>query len=152
MSVEGSLDLFQLPEILQIVAQQRKTGILTVQGENDIVAVTFLNGDVVGADSLNQTGEEALATLLVEEGLLAPSEVPEAQQEVITTGEQLHTVLIEKRFLDRGQLLSALRMQHFGLLHRVLGWQEGDFKFYANDEHQNVYAFEIASSVCAQTS
>ncbi|MCH9651843.1 MAG: DUF4388 domain-containing protein [Deltaproteobacteria bacterium] len=134
MSVEGSLDLFQLPEILQIIAQQRKTGILTVQGENDIVAVTFLKGDVVGADSLNQTGEEALAALLVEEGLLAPSEVSEALNEVSVSGEQLHSVLVEKRFLDRSQLLSALRMQYLGLLHRVLGWQEGDFKFYANDE------------------
>lgn len=134
MSVEGTLDLFQLPEILQIIAQQRKTGILTVQGENDIVAVTFLKGDVVGADSLNQTGEEALAALLVEEGLLAPSEVTEALNEVSISGEQLHSVLVEKRFLDRSQLLSALRMQHLGLLHRVLGWQEGDFKFYANDE------------------
>jgi len=89
---------------------------------------------VVGADSLNQTGEEALAQLLVREGLLAPSEMTEARSEVEASGKQLQTVLLEKRFLDRPQLLSALRMQHMGLLHRVLTWQEGEFKFYANDE------------------
>ena len=43
MAVEGTLDLFKLPEILQLISQQKKTGILTVQGQQDIVAISFLN-------------------------------------------------------------------------------------------------------------
>ena len=46
MAVEGTLDLFQLPEILQLISQQQKTGILTVQGQNDIVAISFLSGKI----------------------------------------------------------------------------------------------------------
>ena len=68
MTVEGSLDMFQLPEILQVVAQQQKTGILTVQGEQDIIAVSFLKGGVVGADSLNQTGDDGLVSVLQKSG------------------------------------------------------------------------------------
>jgi len=47
MAVEGTLDLFKLPEILQLISQQKKTGILTVQGQQDIVAISFLNGRIV---------------------------------------------------------------------------------------------------------
>ena len=49
MAVEGTLDLFKLPEILQLISQQKKTGILTVQGQQDIVAISFLNGRIVAA-------------------------------------------------------------------------------------------------------
>ncbi len=60
MAVEGTLDLFKLPEILQLISQQKKTGILTVQGQQDIVAISFLAGRIVAADALNQTLEEGL--------------------------------------------------------------------------------------------
>src|ERR1043166_4776128 len=73
MAVEGTLDLFKLPEILQLVSQQKKTGILTVQGQQDIVAISFLNGGIVAADALNHTLEEGLGQVLVGEGLLSAS-------------------------------------------------------------------------------
>ena len=71
MAVEGTLDLFKLPEILQLVSQQRKTGILTVQGQQDIVAISFLNGRIVAADALNQTLEEGLSQILLKEGMIS---------------------------------------------------------------------------------
>ena len=53
MAVEGTLEVFKLPEILQMISQQQKTGILTVQGQQDIIAVSFLKGQIVTVDSLN---------------------------------------------------------------------------------------------------
>lgn len=134
MSVEGSLDLFKLPEILQIVAHQGKTGILTVQGGNDIVAVSFLGGDVVGVDSLNQPGEEALAAVLEGEGFLDADQAATLQQQRAAGGGQLQDLVVEGGFLTRYELLAALRIQYQNLLHQLLEWKEGDFKFYANDE------------------
>jgi Domain of unknown function (DUF4388) len=134
MSVEGSLDLFKLPEILQIVAQQDKTGILTVQGENDIVAVSFLGGRIVAADSLNQAGDEALAQILLREGLLTDDQLQEIRTEQARTGGSLPSIAVEKAFLERQQILEALRLQYCELLELLLAWTTGDFKFYANDE------------------
>ena len=54
-----------------MVSQQKKTGILTVQGQQDIVAISFLNGRIVAADALNQTLEEGLAQVLVGRGMLS---------------------------------------------------------------------------------
>lgn len=134
MSVEGSLDLFRLPEILQIVAQQGKTGILTVQGENDIVAVSFLEGRIVAADSLNQVGEDSLAQILLQENLLTREELDVLRRKMDESGGTLQEVAVADGAVGRQQLLEALRLQYTQFLEELLSWTEGDFKFYANDE------------------
>src|ERR1700730_16313893 len=134
MAVEGTLDLFKLPEILQLISQQRKTGILTVQGQQDIVAISFLNGRIVAADALSQTLEEGLAQVLVKEGMISASDLHRAAAEHQSAGGRLIDLLVERRYLERSQLLQALRFQTWKLLEQLLRWNEGDFKFYSGDE------------------
>ncbi|HEV7786612.1 MAG TPA: DUF4388 domain-containing protein, partial [Thermoanaerobaculia bacterium] len=134
MAVEGTLDLFKLPEILQLISQQKKTGILTVQGQQDIVAISFLNGRIVAADALSQTLEEGLAQVLVREGMITASDLHRAAAEHQSAGGRLIDVLVERRYLERAQLLQALRLQTWRLLEQLLRWNEGDFKFYSGDE------------------
>jgi hypothetical protein len=134
MAVEGTLDLFKLPEILQLVAQQRKTGILTVQGQQDIVAISFLNGRIVAADALNQTLEEGLSHILVKEGMISAPDLARAVSEHQASGGRLIDLLVERRFIGRAELLEALRLQTYRLLEQLLHWSQGDFKFYSGDE------------------
>jgi len=134
MAVEGTLDLFKLPEILQLISQQKKTGILTVQGQQDIVAISFLNGRIVAADALSQTLEEGLAQVLVKEGMISASDLHRAAAEHQSAGGRLIDLLVERRYLERSQLLQALRFQTWKLLEQLLRWNEGDFKFYSGDE------------------
>jgi hypothetical protein len=134
MAVEGTLDLFKLPEILQLVAQQRKTGILTVQGQQDIIAISFLNGQIVAADALNQTVEEGLAQILVGEGLMTAKDFSRAAAEYPATGLRLLDFLVERLYVARPDLLRALRIQMTRLLEKLLLWDKGEFKFYSGDE------------------
>jgi hypothetical protein len=134
MAVEGTLDLFKLPEILQLVSQQKKTGILTVQGQQDIVAISFLNGRIVAADALNQTLEEGLSQILVKEGWIGAPDLARAAAEHQASGGRLIDLLVERRYVERAQLLEALRLQTYRLLEQLLRWSQGDFKFYSGDE------------------
>jgi hypothetical protein len=142
MAVEGSLDLFSLPEILQMISQQGKTGILTVQGQQDIVAVSFLLGRIVAADSLAHTVEEGLSKVLVSEGILGAADFARANSENHAAGARLLDFLVERRYLTREQLLAALRLQTVRQLESLLRWQEGDFKFYGGDEVSYEEGFE----------
>src|SRR5260370_33820389 len=90
MAVEGTLDLFRLPEILQLISQQGKTGILTVQGQQDIVAVSFLNGRIVAADALTQTVEEGLSQVLVSEKLVSAADFSRVAAENQAAGVRPH--------------------------------------------------------------
>ncbi len=134
MSVEGNLDLFQLPEILQLIAQQQKTGILTVQGDEDIVAISILHGKIVAADSLNQAVEEGLKQVLVATGVLSEADFARASAEQASTGQRLVDFLVEHRFVSRTRLLEALRVHTRQLLEKLLDWRQGDFKFYSGEE------------------
>jgi hypothetical protein len=134
MAIEGNLGDCRLADILQTVAQQRKTGILTVQSDTTIVAVTFLAGDVVSADSLAQTVEERVGEVLVREGLV------DRQRFAAIAGRQeagegrLLDLLVSDVGLTRGQVLGGLRRQTAELLAELLDWDEGEFKFYGGDE------------------
>ena len=145
MAVEGSLDLFRLPEILQMVSQQGKTGILTIQGQQDIVAVSFLKGRIVAADSLAHTVEDGLAKVLVTEGLMSGADFARAGAENQATGGRLLDHLVDRGYLSRRQLLAALRLQTLRQLEALLRWQEGDFKFYGGDEVSYEEGFESIS-------
>lgn len=134
MAVEGTLDLFKLQEILQLVSQQKKTGILTVQGQQDIVAISFLNGRIVAADALNQTLEEGLSQILHKEGMISAPDLARAATEHQAAGGRLIDLLVERRYIERSQLLEALRLQTWRLLEQLLRWRQGDFKFYSGDE------------------
>lgn len=134
MALEGSLAVFQLPEILQMVALQNKTGILTVQGEQDIIAISFLHGGVVAADALNQTTEEGLGHILAAEGLVKPAQFNAVVAEHQTGGGRLVDALLERKLLTRPQLLAALRSQTYNLLIQTLRWKDGSFKFYGGEE------------------
>jgi hypothetical protein len=134
MAVEGTLDVFKLPEILQMVSQQHKTGILTVQGEQDIIAVSFLNGQVVTVDSLNHTQEEGLSQILIKEGVLTNAQFSRASAEHQSSGQRLLDLLVERGYVQRDALLKALRTHSIRLLEQLLRWDKGDFKFYGGDE------------------
>lgn len=133
MAVEGSLDLFQLPEILQIISQEQKTGILTVQGQNDIIAISFLDGKVVAADALNSTVEDGLGEVLLQQSRLTRQEHEAALAEKRRSGRRLMDVLAEGA-LERGEVLEALRTLTLDLLEKLLTWRQGEFKFYSGEE------------------
>jgi Domain of unknown function (DUF4388) len=134
MAIEGTLDLFQLPEILQLISQQGKTGILTVQGESDIIAISFEGGKVVAADALNQTLEESLGEVLAGQGLVSPSDFAAVAAQHQAGNGRFLDLLVEQEFLDREQLLEALRLHTYRLLVELLSWRSGEFKFYTGDE------------------
>src|SRR5258708_17013767 len=128
-----------------MISQQGKTGILTIQGQQDIVAVSFLGGRIVAADSLAHTVEEGLSKLLVSEGLIGAAEFESANAENQVLGGRLLDLLVERRHLTRQQLLGALRLQTVRQLEALLHWQEGDFKFYGGDEVSFEEGFEPIS-------
>ncbi|MEO1087583.1 MAG: DUF4388 domain-containing protein, partial [Acidobacteriota bacterium] len=135
MNLEGDLSRIRLPKVLLGIGAHGATGILTVQGEEDIVAVSFVEGAIVTADALNQTVEEGLGRVLKAKGWLSGGEFQTALDEYQggSTGS-LGEHLIEGGMIDRDQLLEALREQTLASMMQLLGWKTGEFKFYSGDE------------------
>ncbi|HKI85964.1 MAG TPA: DUF4388 domain-containing protein [Thermoanaerobaculia bacterium] len=132
--IEGRLGAVPLIDVLSTLAARQSSGILTVQGERDIVAMSFLNGALVSTDALNQSVEEGLGDFLVAQNLVRPSDFSQILEEQRRTGARLVDLLSDRGLLERETVLNALRQMIYHSALRVLAWKKGDFKFYPADE------------------
>lgn len=64
MGLTGRLEGFGLPELLQILAQSKKSGTLTLRGGSIEGTITLLNGRLAAVSADMAAGEEALFALL----------------------------------------------------------------------------------------
>jgi len=149
MALQGTLRDFALPDILQLIAMQRKTGILTMECDDDTVTVQFFQGQVVGADTRRRTLEESLGSVLVRTGKISAAQLQEALASQRRTLQRLGYVLVKSGALSQDDLREALRIQICQILFRLFRWRDGRYSF-APMEHLE-YDRELTVPVAAET-
>ncbi len=129
MALEGTLRDFSLADIFQLIGLQRKTGVLTLRGKDDTVTVTFLDGKVVGADSLNRRLENRLGTVLMKTGLLSQDQLNRALDIQKETLQRLGFVLTHYGIISQESLRDAIQLQMMQIVYRLFRWKDGDYHF-----------------------
>ena len=104
MALQGTLKDFALPDILQLIGIQRKTGVLTMEDHKDKVTVQFFQGNVVGADNSSRQIEECLGTVLVRTGRISEIQLQEALAIQRETLQRLGYVLVKSGYLRKYNL------------------------------------------------
>ena len=132
LDLQGSIQNFSLPEILQLVATTRKTGTLAIQNQSAIVMVYFKDGHITYAYGPQQTYH--IGQLLKELEVLTAQQLEDAVkiQAESETSARLGEILIEQNYISRSDLEAAVKTQIEELLYSLLSWQTGSFKFYEN--------------------
>lgn len=129
MALEGTLKDFSLADIFQLIGLQRKTGVLTLRGKDDAVTVTFLDGKVVGADSLNRRLETRLGSVLIKSGMLTPEQLNRALDIQKETLQRLGFVLTHYDIISADALKNAIQLQILQIVYRLFRWKDGDYHF-----------------------
>ena len=132
LDLQGSIENFSLPEILQLVATTRKTGTLAIQNQSAIVMVYFRDGHITYAYGPQQTYH--IGQLLKELEVLTAQQLEDAVkiQAESDTSARLGEILIDQNYISRSDLEAAVKTQIEELLYSLLSWQTGSFKFYEN--------------------
>src|SRR5688572_12521438 len=133
MALEGTIKDFGLPDIFQLIGLQRKTGILTLKNEKDVVTVTFEGGMVVMADSNTKRLEERLGNVLVKQGKLGKDKLDEALHTQKATLQRLGHILTANNYISEKDLKEALHVQISQLVFRVFRWRDGEYHFAPTD-------------------
>ena len=133
MALAGTLKDFSLADIFQLIALQKKTGYLTLRSESDVVTVTFMEGSVVGAESLNKRLEDRLGHVLVKTGRISREELAKALEIQRETLQRLGYILISEGFVDAQSLRTALSIQMQQTIFRLFRWKSGDYNFEPHD-------------------
>src|ERR1700755_3519546 len=126
MALEGTLKDFSLADIFQLIGLQRKTGVLTLRGKDDTVTVTFLDGKVVGADSLNRRLENRLGTVLIKTGTLTQDQLSRTLEIQRETLPPLGFILTHYGIISAESLRAAIQLQILQILYRLFRWKDGD--------------------------
>ena len=70
MALEGRIVDFGVADILQLISQQQKTGVLIVERKDDSIEVLFWNGMIISAHPIAKAEKELLGEKLVKSGLI----------------------------------------------------------------------------------
>jgi hypothetical protein len=131
MSFVGRLEDLALPEILQMLAVSGKTGKLVLTRRDGEGLLVFKNGKIIYAAS--NSAREAFGNILVCRHLVSEEMLTEALKRQHRSREEkrLGTILVEMGAMSATQLEEVLRAQTEKVVHELLGWQGGFFKFDA---------------------
>src|ERR1700694_2584337 len=129
MALEGTLRDFSLADIFQLIGLQRKTGVLTLRSKDDTVTVTFLDGKVVGADSLGHRLENRLGTVLIKSGMLTSDQLSRALEIQKETLQRLGFILTHYGIISPDMLKQALQLQVMQIVYRLFRWKDGEYHF-----------------------
>ncbi len=132
LDLQGRIERFTLPEILQLIASSRKTGTLGIQKDDSIVMVYFKDGSVIYGYGPRQTFH--LGQLLKERGVITEQQLEHAVniQAKSENSKRLGEILISREYIDRADLEQVVKDQVEELLYSLLSWESGSFKFYDN--------------------
>lgn len=132
LGLQGDIEKFTLPEILQLVATNRKNGTLGIQKDDSIIMVYFKEGRIIYGYGPRQTYH--LGQLLKEKNIISDTQLEQAIniQAKSQNSRRLGEIMISRNFIDRSDLEKVVKKQVEELLYSLLSWNKGSFKFYEN--------------------
>lgn len=129
MALEGTLKDFSLADIFQLIGLQRKTGILILQREGDVITVSFENGMVVGAEPFKRSSSNRLGSLLIRSGRITREQLEDAIAKQKETLQKLGYILVDSGYIPSEGLREALQLQIKETIYRLFRWKDGKYKF-----------------------
>jgi hypothetical protein len=128
MALEGNVRDFGLSEILQLIALQKKTGMLSITGEQAMV-IYFREGQVVSTRDRRKLASDPFRDYILKYGFISAEEMDRIQQIQTETNLDLTDILVsEKKFsADEIQIIFAEQIQE--TIQEVLTWPRSQYKF-----------------------
>jgi Domain of unknown function (DUF4388) len=129
MGLEGTLRVFSINDIFQVLGLQRKSGVLVVEGPDDTVTISFLGGQVVSAESATHRLDNRIGSLLVRGGRISDEQLARILHLQKESQQRLGFLLIRERLVTPEDLREALRLQIFRIVFSSFRWTDGRFRF-----------------------
>ncbi len=143
MALAGTLKDFGLPDIVQLIGLQRKTGILHLNTEGETVQVIFEGGNIVAAESSLSRPSDRIGNALVTQGAITQEQLNDALALQKQTMQRLGHVLLSEGMASEETLRKAVEAQLFQVVFRLFRWREGAYNF----ESQNTVDYERTGAV-----
>src|SRR2546425_5939933 len=129
MALQGNLDDFSLPEILQLIAVQQKSGVLKLSTGSDVAVIFFEGGRVVSTRDRRRNARDPLKTFLVQTGYITEAQLKQIETIEAESRRELTDILLTGNYVPGDQLSGALEKQIQDTFHQLLTWKQGAYHF-----------------------
>ncbi len=129
MALQGNLDDFSLPEILQLIAVQQKSGVLKLTAGEDTAVIFFEGGKVVSTRDRRRNAKDPLKPFLIKTGRVTEPQLRQVETIETESRRELTDILLSGNYLTNEELSRALEEQVQDTLHQLLTWKTGAYHF-----------------------
>jgi hypothetical protein len=129
MALTGTLEDFGIAEILQLIGQQAKTGVLHLHRRGEEIHIALADGCVVRAETAGRKARDRLGNMLVRAELLGRADLERALDLQKRTLRRLGDVLVEEGLLTRAALKEMTALQTTETVYRLFHWKSGTYAF-----------------------
>jgi hypothetical protein len=117
MALAGTLKDFGIADILQLIAQQQKTGVLHLRSKDE-VKVGFVDGAIVSAESVSKKKRDLFGHMLVAAELITEAQLEQALETQKRSLQRLGDCLISQGILTKDQYRRMAQLQFNETLYR----------------------------------
>jgi len=127
--LKGYLGGFDLTDVLQLISQQQKTGILVVKSTDGQVALSFKNGQIIGMNPGMANQEFDLEQMLKKSDQISTVRLNNLRQEQIRRNISLEQILVEHEVMNAEKVGRLNLLRIFESLACILRWKKGSYTF-----------------------
>ncbi len=129
MPIEGDLKSINFSSILQLISQERLTGVLKIKRKNELVDIGFIEGYITGAFFEKGEKTERLENYLVRSGIIKKNLFEMIQEIHEETKRPIMNIIIDDKYLTIEEIERIIKFKIQEVVDEVFTWQEGEFKF-----------------------
>jgi hypothetical protein len=128
MALEGNVKDFGLSEILQLIALQKKSGMLSITGERTMV-IYFREGQVISTRDRRSIADDPFRDYLLRYGYLSKDEMDRIQRIQAETYLDLADILASEKKFSENELRIMFAEQIQETIQEILSWPRSQYKF-----------------------
>jgi len=133
MAFKGTLRDFKVPDILQLISYQKKSGLLTFTSDNAFITLVFEKGFIVGVDSFPKKIELRSGSVLVKQDLISEEMLDRALSIQKRTNQKIGEILLSMGLIGESTIAEALHTQATEIILSLFKWKKGDYNFKVMD-------------------
>lgn len=134
MALEGNLTDFGLSEILQLIAIQQKSGMLSIQAQDKAMVLFFRNGKIISTRDRRRKSKDPLKDYLIRYGILTRNDLIRIMTISSQSKLDLTEIIVSEQFLSEEEMKRHVRNHIQEALHEVLTWQQCNYKFIPGND------------------
>jgi len=134
MSLEGNLSSFGIAEILQLIAVQQKSGLLSVTRQTSSMNLFFRGGKIISTRDRRRGATDPLKDYLARYGILSREEIARLTEISAQSRLDFTDVVVSEGVIGEEDLARHCRNHIQESVYDVLGWEHCSYKFIAAPE------------------